>query len=211
MVDRWDIEYTRGDWDYLRGFGEEVRYAALAGCITGRDRDSPKLVLDLGCGTAILREHLPQESLERYTGVDLSNEAVASARLRGHERSTFIAASIDEWQPDRYYDTIVFNEVLYYLPQPLATMSRYAAWVSEGGSIFVSMWYPAAFLSVRRPTRAKVIRARLEYMRIWNEINRRYEVVADLTVKRNRLQRWRIEELRVPPAVSGSAGPGGSG
>jgi SAM-dependent methyltransferase len=195
LVDRWDGEYRRGDWNFLRGGSERARYAALAKCIVGRDSSSPKLVLDLGCGAGVLREHLREESLERYTGVDVSSEAIASARLGRHRRSTFIAASIDEWHPDRQYNAIVFNEVLYYLPEPLATMHRYAGWLSTGGSLYVSMWHPAALLSVRGPTRAKVVRARLAHGRIWSDINGTYDVVTDLTVQSNRLQRWRIEEL----------------
>src|SRR5262245_53453919 len=109
----WDREYREGKWEGLRDPDECLRYAVLAAFI-GADRGPPKLVLDLGCGPGILREYLSDESIHRYTGVDVSAEAVEQARARGHERSVFVDASLDEWEPDLTYDVIVFNEVLYY-------------------------------------------------------------------------------------------------
>jgi 2-polyprenyl-3-methyl-5-hydroxy-6-metoxy-1,4-benzoquinol methylase len=192
----WDGSYRKGEWDYLRRFDEEVRYAVLAGCIAGHDSEPPAAVLDLGCGVGLLREHLPSGSIDLYTGLDWSREAVEQAQLNGHERSVFVAASIDEWEPDGRYDAIVFSEVLYYLPQPVATVARYARSLRNGGSIFLSMWHPAIFISARHPTSAKIIRARLGYSSIWRALNRQYEIVADIVVKRDRLQRWRVRQLR---------------
>jgi 2-polyprenyl-3-methyl-5-hydroxy-6-metoxy-1,4-benzoquinol methylase len=85
------------------------------------------------------------------TGVDWSNEAVELARQGDYERAVFIPASIDEGVPDGRYDAIVFNEVLYYLPQPLVTVERYARFLTDGGSMFVSMWDPATFIFARSP------------------------------------------------------------
>lgn len=192
----WDHEYRSGDWDYLRRWDEEVRYDILAALIARPGRKHPQRVLDLGCGIGLLRKHLPQAAIERYVGVDWSGEAVEQARRETHERSMFIAASIDEWEPDGPYDAIVFNEVLYYLPQPAATARRHSNWLTEGGSIFVCMWHPEILTGWRRPTSAKIVRARFGYARIWKELAAQREVVADIVVKRDRLQRWRVQQLR---------------
>jgi SAM-dependent methyltransferase len=193
---RWDREYRRGDWSYLRDASESPRYAALAGCIVMRLATGGASVLDLGCGPGILREHLPDRAIARYTGIDLSKEAVASARSPRRRRSALMVASIDEWQPDQQYDAIVFNEVLYYLPQPLDSMRRYERWLTPDGSLYVSMWYPSALLRLVGPRRGKVAHARRQYGRIWDEIDSRYDVATDLTAHHSSLQRWRIKELR---------------
>jgi SAM-dependent methyltransferase len=193
---RWDREYRRGDWSYLRDASESPRYAALAGCIVMRLATGTASVLDLGCGPGILREHLPDRAIARYTGIDLSKEAVASARSPRRRGSAFMVASIDEWQPDQQYDAIVFNEVLYYLPQPLDSMRRYEHWLKPDGSLYVSMWHPSAFLRLFGPRRGKVAHARRQYGRIWDKIDSRYDVATDLTAHHSSLQRWRIKELR---------------
>jgi trans-aconitate methyltransferase len=192
----WDREYQEGEWDYLRRFDEEVRYEHLAACIASRGDDHRKVVVDLGCGIGLLREHLPTDSIAQYIGIDWSSEAIAQAREQRYEQSDFVAASIDEWEPDNHYDAIVFNEVLYYLPQPVETVARYAHCLADGGSIFVSMWHPAIFISPRHPTRSKILRARHQYRRIWRALDSDYKVTAEIVVKRDRVQRWRIQELR---------------
>jgi 2-polyprenyl-3-methyl-5-hydroxy-6-metoxy-1,4-benzoquinol methylase len=153
-------------------------------------------ILDLGCGEGILRERLGSSSIERYTGVDWSNEAVELARQRDNERAEFIPASIDEWIPDGRYDAIVFNEVLYYLPQPLVTVARYARSLTDSGSMFVSMWNPAVLVSARSPVSMRRLRVRLEYSLLWKRLDRQYDVLADVVAKRDRLRTWRIQEFR---------------
>ena len=195
-VPDWDRDYREGKWDGLRDLDQQMRYAILAGCILGHDHEAPKLVLDLGCGIGILREYLPSGSIDRYTGVDLSVEAVEQARLHGHERSGFVAVSVDDWEPDGDYDAIVFNEVLYYLPRPVALVERYARSLRSGGSIFVSMWYPSVSISVLRPTRGTNVRARFGYSRIWRTLSRQFEIVNDIVVRQHGVRKWRIQQLR---------------
>jgi 2-polyprenyl-3-methyl-5-hydroxy-6-metoxy-1,4-benzoquinol methylase len=192
----WDREYRRGDWDYLSRASERPRYAVLAERIDARFLSGGGDVLDLGCGSGILRERLADPSVASYTGVDVSGEAVALAERRAYPRSNFIAASIDQWEPNRPYDAIVFNEVLYYLPQPLESMRRFERWLASDGSLYVSMWHPSTLLRLIGPRRTKVGMARRLHGLIWTEIDRAYDVVADLTTQSNRLQRWRIQELR---------------
>jgi SAM-dependent methyltransferase len=191
----WDNEYRAGRWDSLLTADEQVRYQVLAGCVTGGAPDSGKRVLDLGCGTGILRGYLPSGSVESYTGVDWSAAAVEQARDGGHDRSDFHAASVVDWEPDGSYDAIVFNEVLYYLPSPESVALRYSASLRPGGSMFVSMWSPSLKRSLR-PAAPSIYRARLGCWRIWRALGRRFEVVNDIVVERSAARRWRIKELR---------------
>jgi 2-polyprenyl-3-methyl-5-hydroxy-6-metoxy-1,4-benzoquinol methylase len=191
----WDSEYRDGKWEILSAGVERLRYEALSARVLGGEQGSRKAVLDLGCGDGVLRTHLPSELVESYTGVDWSEEAVAQARLAGHERTSFHAASVVDWEPDAAYDAIVFNEVLYYLPDPVAVAERYATHLRSGGSIFVSMWCPST-IAGWRPARPSTFRARLGCWKIWRGLGRRFEVLSDSVVESSHIRRWKIQELR---------------
>jgi 2-polyprenyl-3-methyl-5-hydroxy-6-metoxy-1,4-benzoquinol methylase len=132
--DVWEAEYSAGKWDYLRQIGELPRYSIIVGYC--RHFKPQGAVLDVGCGQGLLAP-LIRESCSRYLGVDLSSEAVqypvtledAKTQFRQGDASTFV--------PDGKFDVIVFNEMLYYLEQPLETVRRYAPFLSDGG-IFIT-------------------------------------------------------------------------
>jgi 2-polyprenyl-3-methyl-5-hydroxy-6-metoxy-1,4-benzoquinol methylase len=197
----WDDEYRVGAWDVLRTELERPRYRALATRVSGANTGAPRRILDLGCGTGVLRSHLETGSVESYTGVDWSAEAVKEAHRGGHARSSFHVASIVDWEPDDRYDAIVFNEVLYYLPEPVAVAERYSAYLSDAGSLLVSMWCPST-VQDRRPAKPSILRARLGLWRIWRALGRRFDVVHDTVAQTSALRRWRIQELRAPEPPS---------
>jgi 2-polyprenyl-6-hydroxyphenyl methylase/3-demethylubiquinone-9 3-methyltransferase len=98
-------------------------------------------VLDHGCGEGILKQHLNAACYSRYLGVDLSSDAVAMAMNgKADEKSHFVEGNVETFQPDGGYDIILFNEVLYYLKDPLATVMRYEPYLNPRGVIIVSMF-----------------------------------------------------------------------
>jgi predicted TPR repeat methyltransferase len=69
-------------------------------------------VLDLGCGTGLLKEH---SAFDRYTGVDVSEKMLEHARSRGY---TCIQGFIEDELaliPDRSFDFVVALSSLYYV------------------------------------------------------------------------------------------------
>ena len=182
----WDAEYSAGRWDYLGDPEEEPRYAILATLIAhdGERRS----ILDLGCGTGILHRHVAAGAIERYTGVDVSAEAVARAAEEATEGAEFLAADIRTWQPDGDYDVIVFNEVLYYLREPRDVLRRYAGHLTHGGTLLVSMYVPS-------PVRAPHWRRRAG--RIWRIVGRDFEVLSKIRLEVPAARRsWRIWRVR---------------
>jgi 2-polyprenyl-6-hydroxyphenyl methylase/3-demethylubiquinone-9 3-methyltransferase len=145
-----DDEYARGRWDYLNNLEEMSRYAVIAGyCLHGGDVSS---VLDLGCGSGVLRRWLrPLEAID-YVGVDLSKVAIDTASQEWTDDSTnFVAMDVATYAPDRKFDVIVFNEVLYYFEQPGDTLERFSAFLEENGRFVVSGWDgPESRLAWRR-------------------------------------------------------------
>src|SRR5258708_15582769 len=145
-----DAEYARGRWDYLKSLEEMSRYAVIAGyCEHGGDVLS---VLDLGCGSGVLRHWLRPSGRFEYVGVDLSRVAIDVAKQEWTDGPTdFIAMDIATYMPDRKFDIIIFNEVLYYFDQPGDILARFEGFLNENGRFIISLWdAPESRLAWRR-------------------------------------------------------------
>lgn len=72
-------------------------------------------LLDIGCGTGLLLEQLP-ESIN-YVGIDQSFDYIRDARARHGNRGTFIQQRIDEINPDHLerFDRVVALGLLHHL------------------------------------------------------------------------------------------------
>lgn len=135
----WDAEFARGHWDYLRGSSEIARYGIIASfchCYS-----TGGAILDLGCGEGILRRHVNLDHFEHYLGVDLSLDAISKASHRdGDTRTRFEVSDVEAFQPEQRFDVIVFNEMLYYLDDPLAVIRKYQQALNPSGVFVISMF-----------------------------------------------------------------------
>jgi SAM-dependent methyltransferase len=100
----------------------------------------PSDVLDLGCGTGSL-SLLAAEDGHRVTGVDRSPEMVARAREKlagaGFDAGGRLLVG-DAVQPpvaDRAYDVVLVRHLLWALPDPAATLRRWAGLLRPGGRL----------------------------------------------------------------------------
>jgi len=145
-----DDEYACGRWDYLKNLEEMSRYAVISGyCEYGGDVSS---VLDLGCGSGVLRHWLRRLGKIEYVGVDLSKVAIETAKQEWTDGLTdFIAMDIATYVPDRKFDIILFNEVLYYFDQPGDILGRFEGFLEQNGRFIISLWDgPESRLAWRR-------------------------------------------------------------
>ncbi len=160
----WNKQYTSGYWDFFDTIDEMPRYAIVAAYI--RRFKGPTSVLDVGCGYGQLVRELDSSFVGRYLGIDLSAGAIERARLRPHANAAFVVADVETWPGDEgRYDIIVFNEVLYYLDDPVETLRHYQAFLNPGGIIIVVMFR-------HRNT-----------MVIWKNIARRFATVDPIEVR----------------------------
>jgi 2-polyprenyl-3-methyl-5-hydroxy-6-metoxy-1,4-benzoquinol methylase len=142
-IAEWDRQYAGSTWTYLSGIEQLPRYAVIEGW---RRRLKPGgSVLDLGCGEGVLFEQIPSADRVRYTGVDVSRVAIdaAARKIRDNSLERFVCADIVTFEPPpgSAFDVIVFNEVLYYLEDPIAVLHRYRAVLSPGGIVVVSVFH----------------------------------------------------------------------
>ncbi len=135
--ERWESEYSSGHWDYLRSLQQTARYHVIAGYCDHFARGGA--ILDVGCGDGYLQEVLASAGYASYLGIDLSAEAIGNAKSRQDEKTSFRQADVDSLQPDERFDSIVFNESLYYFKKPIPVLKQYASFLTEDGVFIISM------------------------------------------------------------------------
>lgn len=132
--DRWNYQYARGQWEGLKA--EEDRFRAVIRMI-GQLGNRPH-ILEIGCGDAVLLRKMPPDSFASFTGADISDVAIASARKLEREGVRFMTADMKTFHPPGTYDLIIFNESLYYTQQTVALLQRYEPFLNKGGSFIVT-------------------------------------------------------------------------
>ncbi len=133
---QWDDRYA-GSYGKLMERGcEQTRYRTIGEIVSALPVRSS--LLDVGCGIATMVDYLP--ALD-YTGVDVSQKALSVARSR--HSGTFVCSAAEDFHTEEKFDVILFNESLYYFENPMEQLTRYRGFLSEGGSIIVSIWLPA--------------------------------------------------------------------
>lgn len=137
--EEWDEQFRSGRWDYLAEGPEQARYVALRTRILDAGAGS---VLDVGCGSGVLRDCLGDAFTGRYVGVDWSHAALAGRTRRPGE--TLVCADASRLPLRGSFDVVVLSEVLYYLDEPAAVVRRLLALVAPGGQLLVSLYQPPA-------------------------------------------------------------------
>jgi 2-polyprenyl-3-methyl-5-hydroxy-6-metoxy-1,4-benzoquinol methylase len=167
-------ENRKDGWNRLRDASESVRYQAVRGLIEKYVRYG--FVLDVGCSQGILQEGL---TYGRYVGIDSFAEPILRAAVKSDERTAFHHADGSGYVPDQPPDAVVLNEVLYYLPEPLAVMTHYANVLAPDGVVIVSVY-----------SRAWAMR------RLLRQISSRFPLVESSTVNSQSHLAWTVAVFR---------------
>ena len=101
--------------------------------------ESPRTVVDLGCGPGNLTELLAQRWPDaEVVGVDSSPEMVEAARARGGT-VRYEVGDVRDWAPERPVDVLVSNATLQWVPGHLWLLPRLVGSVAEGGWLAVQV------------------------------------------------------------------------
>lgn len=108
--------------------------------LAGRIRiDSPRTILDVGCGpgnsTAVLRERWPSAEI---AGLDSSAEMINDARTRW-PNGIWILSDAATYQPTVPYDVVFSNAALQWIPSHDELIPQIAQMVAAGGAFAVQL------------------------------------------------------------------------
>jgi hypothetical protein len=137
-VAEWESEYGAGKWRKLDSPAQLGHYAVIAGYVSYLFPEAPSIV-DVGCGHGRLHQLLRRSSFASYVGLDLSATAIEEAAASACAKSRFEVADFTTWIPSRPCDVIIFNESIYYAPDPIAQLTRYGGQLTDGGVMVLSM------------------------------------------------------------------------
>lgn len=133
---RWDKRWAEPAFYSEFPIGELAHYSVLAGY---HKRLKPGgSLLDVGCGAGVFLDHLHADSYSAYVGVDFPKAVERGQHLVG-PRVSFAGSDLRDYSPTRKFDSIVFNEVLYYIDDPIAEVRRYEAFLEPSGVFLASM------------------------------------------------------------------------
>lgn len=161
----WDDDYGTGGLDYYGSLPEAPRYGVLIAWLSRLGQGAE--ILDVGCGTGLLRRDMGGIDFERYVGIDLSEVAIKEATAQRFAKSTFLVAGAPP-PAEGPFDIVVCNEMLCYPDDAGAFLDSVRAQLKPGGFLLSSMWR-------HRGDRAlfRLIDHRFTVVESWDLANRR--------------------------------------
>ena len=137
----WNKEFGSGRWDHITDNTGDFVYDAIGRYVGGG------AIVDLGCGVASLGVELPAGSYSSYTGVDISDVALAKARASaeraGRARTNrYIHDDIESYLPSEPVAVILVSECIYYVPKSrvASSLKRLASRLTPNGVILVRLF-----------------------------------------------------------------------
>jgi predicted TPR repeat methyltransferase len=124
---------TDRDLGMAKGHGAAVE-EMLAGAMAALGAKRTFTAIDAGCGNGWIVRRLRQiPRCLSATGVDGSSGMIAKARALDPQ-GNYLNADLASWDPPEAVDLVVSMEVLYYVDDPAALLTRIAkSWLKPGG------------------------------------------------------------------------------
>lgn len=133
--ERLEDQFAKNKWDWLESLDELPRYSLLIGLHHYHNPGGS--ILDLGSGQGYLVSRFNPQDYSSYLAVDFSATAVNA--IATSDKIKKAEADITEFIPPQKFDTIIFNESLYYVKNPLNVLKRYFDFLTPKGCILVSI------------------------------------------------------------------------
>lgn len=150
----WDAEAAAFDGPADHGLRDPAVRAAWRRLLADALPPPPAVVADLGCGTGTL-SLLLAESGHWVDGIDFSPAMVAraEAKLAGVEPATVaLGDAADPDLPSGSYDVVLCRHVLWAVPDPVTTLTRWRDLLVPGGRLVLveGSWATGAGLTAAR-------------------------------------------------------------
>jgi 2-polyprenyl-3-methyl-5-hydroxy-6-metoxy-1,4-benzoquinol methylase len=178
----WEREYADGEWSHMKTIRELGRYSAIAGYYGFMK--APGTILDIGCGEGILQQRLSAHGYQRYLGIDICDNAIRAATAYSDQRTTFRQADIESFVPEEKFDTIIFNEVFYYLADPARIVRCLTDSLESDGIMIASI--------------VTSLRVRANAARIWRLIEGIVEILDSTTVINQEAWTIKVFKPKIP-------------
>jgi len=137
----WNVQFSGGKWNCLNTTSGDCVYAY----VEKYARDGR--ILDLGCGSGNTGNELEAKAYRHYTGVDISDVAIETARRRTGEnrranKNIYFQSDLLTYAPTQPHDVILFRDSLYYAPMAMIgpMLERYSRYLKERGVFIVRLW-----------------------------------------------------------------------
>ena len=137
----WNAEFSSGRWDFLEKTGDDKVHRMVEKYANNGQ------ILDLGCGPGTTSIELDPGAYRGYTGVDISEVAVAKARARATEAgrahlNQYYQSDIVTFEPAKKCDVIFFGDSIYYIPpnRIVPMLNRYVQYLTAQG-IFITRMF----------------------------------------------------------------------
>jgi SAM-dependent methyltransferase len=95
-------------------------------------------ILDVGCGEGILFRRYRFYGYTKYVRIDISEVAINNISREKNKRTFFITADAEKCTPTERFDSIAFNEILYYFNDPFNTLEKYINFLNKDGIFVIS-------------------------------------------------------------------------
>ncbi len=137
----WNKEFSEGKWNFIDDTSTDCIYTHLEAHARGGD------VLDLGCGPGNTANEIAEHAYHTYTGVDISDSALAKGQKRTNEngrtaKNTFVCSDFLSYMPTRKFDVILFRESMYHVPygQIHQLLDKYSQHLTKDGVFIVRLY-----------------------------------------------------------------------
>ena len=176
---KWEKEFSAGQWDYLDSTPAERARSAVIGMLCQYYFPKGK-ILDVGCGLGTTVDFLNIDQRQKYLGLDISEEAIKKA---GKKKTDFLVSDFNNFKSSKKFDVIIFNEVLYYMDENSA-FEQALNILTRNGIILISLYQ---------------MKNKRYDQKIWKASRKFFKTTEAIEVSskvKNQLVTWRVEALK---------------
>ncbi|MEZ4903623.1 MAG: class I SAM-dependent methyltransferase [Spirosomataceae bacterium] len=135
--DRWNYQYNLGRWESLGDLQELGRFSVIVGYAQFLKPQGS--ILEIGGGEGYLQQRFDKSKYSLYYCTDVSDVAIARGKKYEDAKTKYFVADMNTYQPDRKFDVIILNEVIYYADSVDKILNRFNPYLEDNGIFIMSI------------------------------------------------------------------------